>query len=267
MVGINHVDIIEIRGGGFISEIHRMLQGQIPDREGLEFGIAGLDAALLFLVQLREADRQLAAAGARRRDDDQRPWRLQVFILAVSFVGYDEGGVGRIAGDRIVERRADTEFGQLLAEGHGRRLLGILRDDHIGDQQAAVAEGVDQAGDILVIGDAEIAADLGFFDIIRIDGNDDLGHVLELLEHADFAVRLEARQDTGGMEVIEQLAAELQIELVVKLADALGDFLRLHGHVTVIVKCDLVHRISPSTDRLYHGTAHVFERISLSAVK
>ena len=51
-----------------------------------------------------------------------------------------------------------------------------------------------------------------------------LNHVIpQLLEHTDFAVRLEARQDPGGVEIIEELPAEFQIQLPAELADPLPD--------------------------------------------
>ena len=49
-------------------------------------------------------------------------------------------------------------------------------------------------------------------------------------------VRLEAGQHAGGVVVIEQLAAEFQIQLVVELRDPLPDVLRLHLKVFVVVK-------------------------------
>ena len=46
----------------------------------------------------------------------------------------------------------------------------------------------------------------------------------------------EAGQHAGGVVVIEQLAAEFQIQLVVELRDPLPDVLRLHLQVFVVVK-------------------------------
>ena len=41
------------------------------------------------------------------------------------------------------------------------------------------------------------------------------------------------------MEIVEQLSAEFQIQLVVKLVDAVADMLRLHFQVLLIVKSNL----------------------------
>ena len=47
-----------------------------------------------------------------------------------------------------------------------------------------------------------------------------LGTGTELLEHAQLAVGLETRQDAAGMVVVEQLAAQLQIEFARELRNA-----------------------------------------------
>src|SRR5699024_4510713 len=68
---------------------------------------------------------------------------------------------------------------------------------------------------------------------------------LQLLEHPDLAVRLEPRQHPGGVVIVEQLAAELQIQLAAELGDALFDLLGLGGEVFLIVKTDGRHKDSP----------------------
>ncbi len=50
--GIDHVDIVEICGGCLIGKIDRMLQRNIPDREGLELGIPCGDSPPVFLIEL-----------------------------------------------------------------------------------------------------------------------------------------------------------------------------------------------------------------------
>ncbi|MFR8349212.1 MAG: hypothetical protein ACLVAV_07890 [Clostridium sp.] len=41
----------------------------------------------------------------------------------------------------------------------------------------------------------------------------------QLKEHTQLAVRCEARKDSGGVVIVKQLAAELQIQFVTELAD------------------------------------------------
>ena len=52
MEGVNHINILQIRRSSLISHVYRMLQRQIPDGEGFEFSITGLNAALVFMIQL-----------------------------------------------------------------------------------------------------------------------------------------------------------------------------------------------------------------------
>ena len=59
-----------------------------------------------------------------------------------------------------------------------------------------------------------------------------------LLQHADLAVGLESGQHTRGMVVIEQLAAELQIQLAAELADPLADMLSLQSQVFIVIETD-----------------------------
>ena len=68
------------------------------------------------------------------------------------------------------------------------------------------------------------------------DDDDDLGLLLELQQHLQLGVRLKARQHAGGVVVVEQLAAKLEVELVVELCDALPDVLGLHLKVFRVVK-------------------------------
>ena len=127
---------------------------------------------------------------------------------------------------------------QPLLESDGSLLPGPAGQDDGADIQADAAEGVDQSQGILVIGDAQIAADFAGLDIIGVDRDEDLFLVLHLQQHLDFAVRLEAREDAAGVVVVKELAAELQIELAAELVDPLHDAFRLHFCVLVVIKPD-----------------------------
>ena len=82
---------------------------------------------------------------------------------------------------------------------------------------------VNQAQNVLVISDAIIAAHFVADDVLGADHNHDFGLGFQLQQHLKFGIRLEARQHAGSMIVIKQLAAKFQVELVIKLADALPD--------------------------------------------
>ena len=110
--------------------------------------------------------------------------------------------------------------------------------NHAAHRQAPAAEDVDEPQHVAVIGDAQVAPDLVLLDVSGVDGDDDLRLVLQLLQHADLAVWLESGQHPGGVVVVKQLAAELQIQLSAELRDAVPDVLRLHLQVLLVVKAD-----------------------------
>ena len=74
-----------------------------------------------------------------------------------------------------------------------------------------------------------------------VDDDDDLHLVAEGPEHLHLAVGLEAGQDPGRVIVVEELAAEFQIELAAEGVDPLADVLGLEPHVLVVVKTDPLH--------------------------
>ena len=221
-----------------------MLERNVPDGEGLELGVTGLDAALVLVVQLGQAGGHFAAAGAGGRDDHQRALGLDVVIAAVALVADDAGHIVGVAGNFIVAEGADAQAVQPLFKGFHFRGGGVLGHAHAAHVQAHFLEGVDQAQHVQIVGDAVIAADLAADDILRADDDDHLGLILQLQQHLQLGIGLEARQHAGGVVVVEQLAAEFQIELVVKLLDALADMFRLHRKIFVVVKSNF-HRSFP----------------------
>ena len=140
---------------------------------------------------------------------------------------------------------ADTQRGEALQKRIGGGLPVVPGQHHAAHEQAQAPEDVDQAEDVVVIGDAQVAPDLVLLNVRRVDGNDDLHILLKLLEHPDLAVRLEARQDPGGMVVVEQLAAEFQVQLAAELGNPLFDLFGLGGEVFLIVKANGCHMYLP----------------------
>ena len=60
---VNHIHVVEVGRSGLVSHVDGVLQGDIPDGEGLELGIARLHAAPVLVVELTETDCHLSAAG------------------------------------------------------------------------------------------------------------------------------------------------------------------------------------------------------------
>ena len=119
------------------------------------------------------------------------------------------GHVVGVTGDLIVAEGADAQIVEALFKGLHLRGGGVLGHTHAAHIQAHTLEGVDQAQHIQIVGDAVIAADLAAHNVLGADDDDDLRLILQLQQHLQLAVRLEARQHAGGMIVVEQLAAEL----------------------------------------------------------
>ncbi len=72
MEGIDHIHVAQIGRSRLVSDVNRVLQRQIPNREGFELGVTGINATLVFLIKLREADRHLTRARPRSGNNHQR---------------------------------------------------------------------------------------------------------------------------------------------------------------------------------------------------
>ena len=82
MEGVDHIHIVEVGSGGLIGQIHRVLQGQVPDGEGLILGVACPDAPLILMIELAQAGGHFTAAGARGRDHHDGAAGLDIVVLA-----------------------------------------------------------------------------------------------------------------------------------------------------------------------------------------
>ena len=245
MERIDHVHVVQVRGRGLVGEVDRVLERQVPDREGLKLRIARLHAALVLVIQLAQAGGHLAAARAGRGHDDQRAGGFDVVVAAIALVADDEADVRGIVRDGIMAVYLQAQRRHPVFERDGGRLIGELRQHDGAHIQPEAAEDVDQAHDVGVVGDAQVAAALVLLDVAGADGDDDLRLILELKEHLDLVVRFKAGQHTRSVVVVKELAAEFQIQLAAKLPDALPDALGLQADVLVAVKADSLHMPSP----------------------
>ena len=118
-------------------------------------------------------------------------------------------------------------------------LAGVARDHDAADGEAHAAEDVHEAKDVLAVGDADVRAPLALLDVVGVEGEQHLGVVGELVEHAGLGVGREAGEHAAGVVVIEELSAELEVELAPELVDALANVRGLHLDVLVVVKADL----------------------------
>ena len=236
MERVNHVDIVQVGGSSFVSKVDWVLEGNVPDGKCFKFGVASLDAALVFMVQLGQADGHFAAAGAGSRDNDQWALGFDVIIFAVTVIAHNASHIVGVASNFVMAEGTDVQLIQAALKSFHFRRSGIHGDAHAANKQTHALERVNQAQNVLVIGDAVIAAHFVADDVLGADHNHDFGLGFQLQQHLKFGIRLEARQHAGSMIVIKQLAAKFQVELVIKLADALPDMGRLHGQVLIVIK-------------------------------
>ena len=241
MEGVDHVDVLQIGSRRFIRDVDRMLQRQIPDRERLELRVPRLHAALVVVVQLRQAGGQFAAAAAGAVDDDQRFGDFDVRIGAVALFTDDGIDVGRIALREGMLVDADAAALQAPDEHVDDRVVLVAGDDHAVDRKVPLAEHVDDAQHFEIIGDAEVLARLAGGDIAGVDADDDLRLVLHLLQELDLGVLIKSRQHAHRMLVLDQLAAELQIEAAFLFVNPFQDVAGLLLDILVRIKSDLLH--------------------------
>ena len=188
------------------------------------------------LVQLAQANGHLAAAGAGGRHDDERLGGLHIVVAAEAFVGVDQGDVVGIAFDGVVVIDLDAHAFQALPIGFSAGLAVEVRDYHAVDAEAAGHEFVPEAEDIDIVGDAEVAADLVLLDVHGADDDDDFRIILHFHQHFQLAVRLEARQDAAGVEIVEQLAAEFHVQFIAEGSDTFLDVFRLDFEIFRVVE-------------------------------
>ena len=235
VVRIDHVLVVQVDRRRLVGDVERMVQGKVPHRERLELRVAGGLAHAVLVVDLRQARRELPGARTRRRHDHDRSLGLHVLVLAVAHVGHDRVDVRRIAGGLVVVVDPDAAALELRAELHHGRLLLVARDDDAADRQAQAAQVVDQLQRVVRIGNAEVGAHLLALDVAGEEAEDHFRLVLEGLQQTELHVRVVPGQAPRRVEVVDELAAELQVEPPV-LAGAPTDFLGLLLQVLIVVK-------------------------------
>ena len=181
MVGVEHVPVVQVYGRRLVGYVERMVERQVPDRERLELSVPREVAHAVLVVYLREAGRELAGAGARRRDDDYRTLGLHVFVLAVSDVGDYRIDVGGIASGLVVVIDPDAAVLQFGAELLHRVLLLIARYNDAPHEQSEAPQVVDELQGVVRVRYAEVGAHLLPLNVACVQAEDDLGLVLQRL--------------------------------------------------------------------------------------
>ena len=95
-------------------------------------------------------------------------------------------------------------------------------DYYRADVETAALKFVHEAEYISVVCYAEIAPDFIILYISSGYNNDYFGLLFQLEQHMQLGIGLEARQNSGSMVIVEELAAELEIKLAAELTDPLS---------------------------------------------
>ena len=135
----------------------------------------------------------------------------------------------------------DTQALEPALKSHRGTLTGIAGQHHTAHIQSILTESVDQAHDLKIVGDTQIAAALVLLNVVGVDCDDDFRLFLELDQHTHLAVWQEAGQHTGSMEIIEQLAAEFKVQLAAEIVHTFFDPGGLQRQIFFIVKSNSFH--------------------------
>ena len=157
-----------------------MFQRNVPDRECLEFCVAGPDSAFVLMIELGKAGRHFSASRSRGSDDYQRSGCLNIIISSISLIAHDQRNIGRISFNNIMSVDTDSHVFKTVAEEIRALLAAVLRDDNAADIETVFFKGAFQAEYIIIVGDTKISADLVFFNVTGTDDDDDLSRIGKL---------------------------------------------------------------------------------------
>ena len=245
MEGVDHIHIVQIRRGGFVSQVDGMTQRQIPDGECFKFRVSGFYTPFVFMPDLTQAGGHFPAAGTGSRYDHQRTAGLNIIVFTETVFGKNEINIGRIIGNHIMKVNRQSEIFQLLFESCRGILPLIMGDHHTADKETAIAKSINEAQCIQIVSNAEITAVLIALNIVGADGDDDLRFILHAHQHTHFGIRLETGQHPAGMVIIEELAAEFKIKLSAEASDPFPDLFGLFIKIFIVIKPDFLHGKSP----------------------
>ena len=147
-----------------------------------------------------------------------------------------------IALNRVVDVRRDAIFFQLITESISRWLTRILRNNNRTNINIEFVKLINQTKHLLVVGNAKVTTSLRVLDIAGIDGNNHFDLIFELLKELDFIVRFITREDTGSVEIFQHLTTKLQVELAVKLVNALQNMVALQIQILFRTKSLFLHK-------------------------
>ncbi len=140
MERIDHIHILKVGCRGLVGKVHGVVQRQVPNREGLEFGVTGLDPALILLIELAEADCHLSAARPRGGHHDKGLGGLDIVVPSETLIRIDQRDIIGIVLDRVMVVDLDAHILQTLPVSLGAGLAVEMGDYHAVDLKIPIQE-------------------------------------------------------------------------------------------------------------------------------
>ena len=266
VVRVNHVNVVKVGGCRFVGDVDGVAKRQIPYRKGFKLGISRFYSAHMVVINLAKAGGHFSATGTGSGNDYKGTRGFDIFVFAIAVFAYDICNIAGVAGDRIMTINLYAKGFKALFKHVGRRLVAKAVYNNASDIKAKASKSVDKAQNVNVVGYSQIAANLVFFDIGGVDGDNYFGLILKLDKHTNFTIGFKAGQYSCGMVIVKKLTAKLKIQLAAELRYAFTDMLRLHFYIFIVVKPLFKHIYTPKilfiTKILLYTTFNIISRTS-----
>src|SRR5210317_842977 len=211
------------------------------------------------MIHLRQTGSEFATARTGTGDNNQGMCCFDVVIGTVPCITDDHIDIRRIPFGESVSVDLDIASLQFVSEDINRGLIFKASDNHGSDIDPPATQVIDLSHDVNIIGDPEICPHFPTFDVTCIDTQDDICVPLEFLQQLHLDVGGKAGQDPGSVVIEHDLAAELQVKLVIKLLNSLQDLFVLLLEIFFVVETSsLCHRKQSSVVALtYRDSASI----------
>ena len=171
MEGVDHVHVLQIRRSRFVRHIQWVFERQVPDGESLKLCVSRLFASRVFVIELAQTNRHLAATRSGSSYHHQRTRGLDIIIAAEALLGSNQLHVMRITLDGIMIIHTDAFPLQPLAVRVCGTLARIVRNHYRRDQKSTRSELFAETQDIFIIRNTQILAN--FITLNIQSGNND----------------------------------------------------------------------------------------------
>jgi len=165
MKRIDGVDIVQVCGCRFIGKVNRMVQRQIPYREGFKFRVSRVYVSFMLMKNLGQAGRHFSAARPRCRNNHQGFSCFNIRIWSVALFTYHMIHVHRIAVYRFMDIYLFASAFKFVFKHIRRGLILVLGYHNTANVKPHLPDVVGQAEHVHIIGDSQISPYSVLFDV------------------------------------------------------------------------------------------------------